>query len=106
MSSQTLKENRQIELLYCFYQNRGEAYVFTQDYFMDAVSDKIDITPRLRDHYFDKLIDMGAIIETGIILNENVSYRISYLGLDLLELIDQKEKEIQTLLTAIKELSE
>ena len=104
--SQTLKENRQMELLYCFYQNKGEAHVFTQDYFNEKVKNQIDMSERLIDHYFSKLLDMGAIKESGIILNDQTSYSITYVAIDLLELIDQKEKEIQKLLTCIKELSE
>jgi len=86
-----VKENRHMELLIHFYKNMGEDKykLFTYQYFMDAVKG-LDMSDRLKDHYFDKLEDMKAIRALSLTLDDCVTYRLDYIVSDLLKELNIK----------------
>lgn len=59
---------------------------FTKAYFNDKVKD-IDLSDRLKDHFFGKMIDLNMIKESGITLNDQTSYYIPYAVSDVLRVM-------------------
>lgn len=80
------KENRQHELFINFYKFMGadKRKIFTLDYFVETT--KIDLSRRLKEHYFNKLVHANLIEPTWITINSDDAYQLNW---DVIKIIEE-----------------